>query len=81
MILLLRVVSICKKKKNKAKKERSQGHLGPLVQEQTGQSEFSTFGGQKELMEEWEMALEHGEQGRGGRSGSVLVGKVKVMDL
>lgn len=33
------------------------------------------------LMEEWEMALEHGEWGRGGRSGSVLVGRVKLMDL
>lgn len=39
------------------------------------------FGGQKELMEEWEMALECGEQGRGGRNGSVLLGKVKLMGL
>lgn len=55
--------------------------LCPLVQEQTDQSEFSWCLVARKNLWEWEVALEHGEQGRGGRSGSVLVGKVKLMDL
>lgn len=65
--------------RKKAKKKEPQGH--PLSFGAGADRVFLVFGGQKELMEEWEMALERGEQGRGGRNGSVLLGKVKLMGL